>query len=118
VLQALAAHCEAPEVEDAGAPVRCCHRYLSGRRAQLDYARALADGLPIGSGEIESAAYMLALRIVRINGNWEACWRDLARNAPANDNSSRRTDKRVALTLDFGSHPASTQGFASPAATR
>ena len=117
VLRALAAHCEAPEVEDGCAPVRCCHRYLSGRKAQLDYARALADGLPIGSGEIESAhryvaqqrlkrpgawwrvenaEYILALRIMRINGDWEAYWRDLARNAAANDNSSRRTGKRIA----------------------
>jgi hypothetical protein len=117
VLQALAAHCEAPEVEDGHAPVRSCHRYLSGRRAQLDYPRALADGLPIGSGEIESAhryvaqqrlkrpgawwrvenaEYMLALRIVRINGDWEAYWRDVARNAAANDNPARSAGRRIA----------------------
>jgi hypothetical protein len=54
-LQALAGHSEAPEVEDEKAPVRGCHRYLSSRRAQLDYRAALANDLPIGSGEIESA---------------------------------------------------------------
>ena len=109
VLGALAAHCEAPAVEDEQAPVRCCHRYLSGRRGQLDYARALAGGLPIGSGEIESAhryvaqqrlkrpgawwrvehaEHMLALRIMRINGDWKGYWRDLAHNVAANDNAS------------------------------
>jgi hypothetical protein len=89
---ALAACCEASEIGDQCAPVRRCHRYLSTRRSQLDYSRALADGPPIGSGEIESAhrfvarqrlkrpgawwrvehaEHMLALRIVRINGDWE-----------------------------------------------
>ncbi len=117
VLQALAAQYEAPEVEDEQAPVRNCNRYLSGRRTQLDYSRALADGLPIGSGEIESAhryvaqqrlkrpgawwrvenaEYMLALRIVRINGDWEAYCRDRARNVAANDNPARRAGRRVA----------------------
>jgi len=116
VLGALAAHCEGPAVEDEQAPVRCCHRYLSGRRGQLDYARALAHGLPIGSGEIESAhryvaqqrlkrpgawwrvehaEHMLALRITRINGDWEGYWRDLARNVAANDNASPGATRRV-----------------------
>nr|WP_294565709.1 hypothetical protein [uncultured Rhodopila sp.] len=70
VLRALAAHCEAPEVEDGCAPVRCCHRYLSGRRAQLDYPRALADGLPIGSGEIESAHRYVAQQRLKRPGAW------------------------------------------------
>ena len=69
VLQALAAHGEAPEVEDGQAPVRNCHRYLSRRRAQLDYPRALADGLPIGSGETESAhRYLAQQRLKRPGG--------------------------------------------------
>ena len=117
-LQALAGHCEAPEVEDEKAPVRCCHRYLSGRRAQLDYHGALANGLPIGSGEIESAhryvaqqrlkrpgawwrvehaEHMLALRIVRINREWDAYWRNLKRKpAVANDNPSKGSPNRAA----------------------
>jgi Uncharacterised protein family (UPF0236) len=108
-LQALAGHCEAPEIDDEKAPVRRCHRYLSGRRAQLDYREALANGLPIGSGEIESAhryvaqqrlkrpgawwrvehaEHMLALRIVRINGDWDAYWDNLKQKpAAANDNA-------------------------------
>jgi DNA-binding transcriptional LysR family regulator len=58
VLRTLAAHCEASEIKDEHAPVRCCHRYLDVRNPHLDYSRALADGLPIGSGEIESAHRM------------------------------------------------------------
>jgi hypothetical protein len=117
VLAALAAHCEAPEIEDERALVRCCHRYLCARRNQLDYPRALADGLPIGSGEIESAhryvaqqrlkrpgawwrvehaEHMLALRIVRINADWEEYWRNLARHVAVNDNPSPRARKRIA----------------------
>ena len=86
---------EPPKVPDAEAPVRVCHRYLSNRRNQLDYAGARAAGLPIGSGEIESAhryvvqqrlkrpgawwtpdnaEAMLALRLVRANGQWADYW--------------------------------------------
>jgi Uncharacterised protein family (UPF0236) len=109
-LQALAGHLEARDVEDEHAPVRRCHRYLSARKAQLNYRKALADGLPIGSGEIESAhrsvaqqrlkrpgawwriehaESMLALRIVRINGDWEAYWTKLANKPPAPANLNR-----------------------------
>jgi hypothetical protein len=111
-LQALAGHCEAPEVCDEQAPVRRCRRYLSSRRAQLDYRGALANGLPIGSGEIESAhryvaqqrlkrpgawwlvehaEHMLALRIVRINGHWDAYWENLKRSPAANDNAPQKS---------------------------
>jgi len=117
-LQALARHCEAPEVDDKEAPVRCCHRYLSERRAQLDYRGALANGLPIGSGEIESAhryvaqqrlkrpgawwrvehaEHMLALRILRINGDWDAYWDKLKqKRAAANDNARQGSQHRAA----------------------
>ncbi len=70
-------------------------RYLRNRPGQFDYSRALAAELPIGSGKIESAHRyiiqerlkipgawwtidnadkMLALRIVRANGNWKTYW--------------------------------------------
>jgi len=110
-LQALAGHCERSDVDDEQAPVRRCHRYLSSRRSQLDYEGALASGLPIGSGEIESAhryvaqqrlkrpgawwrvehaEHMLALRILRINGAWDAYWRNLAQKPDAaNDNAPK-----------------------------
>jgi hypothetical protein len=109
VLRALVPHCEPPGKSDEQAPVRACHRYLSGRAHQLKYREALAEGLPIGSGEIESAhryvaqkrlklpgawwrvehaEHMLALRINRLNGDWETYWAALAAepHAPANRN--------------------------------
>jgi hypothetical protein len=79
-------------------PVRDCERYLRKRRDQLDYAGALAAGLPIGSGLIESghrhvvqrrlkrpgawwteanARAMVALRIQRANGDWLAYWQTI-----------------------------------------
>ena len=99
VIDALAPHREAPEVADTQAPVRACHRYLSNRLTQLDYAAAQAQGLPIGSGEIESAHRyviqkrlklagtwwsplhardMLHLRVMRANGLWESYWRNVS----------------------------------------
>ena len=119
VLRALAGCCEPPEVDDEHAPVRTCHRYLSARANHLNYRQALADEPPIGSGEIESAhryvaqqrlnrpgawwrvehaEHMLALRINRINGDWDAYWKALARQraAAANDNSPNKSLRRTA----------------------
>ena len=77
------------------APARCCYPYLSSRQDQLDYQGALEQGLPIGSGEIESAhrylvqkrlklpgawwtaanaEHMLALRVNRANEEWSEYW--------------------------------------------
>jgi len=110
VLKALAPHREALDVSDDQAPVRVCHRYLDAREDQLKYREALAEGLPIGSGEIESAhryvaqkrlklpgawwlvehaEHMLALRINRLNGDWEAYWTALATRPPAPANLNR-----------------------------
>jgi hypothetical protein len=110
VLGSLDPHREAPEVGDDQAPVRTCHRYLSARKDQLKYREALAEGLPIGSGEIESAhryvaqkrlklpgawwlvahaEHMLALRINRLNGDWETYWAALAANPRASANLNR-----------------------------
>lgn len=114
VLQALGSHLEPDGVDDEHAPVRCCHRYLSARRDQLNYREALANDLPIGSGEIESAhryiaqqrlkrpgawwrvdhaEHMLALRIIRRNGDWAAYWATLAqtKTPAANDNRPSRS---------------------------
>jgi hypothetical protein len=117
VLKALAPHREALDVSDDQAPVRVCHRYLDAREDQLKYREALAEGLPIGSGEIESAhryvaqkrlklpgawwlvehaEHMLALRINRLNGDWEAYWTALAANPPANLNRPRVSPKVAA----------------------
>jgi hypothetical protein len=90
---------EAEEVDNDHAPVRACVRYLSNRPHHLDYKGALEQGLPIGSGEIESAHRyviqqrlklpgawwkadhvepMLALRVVRANEDWDKYWGQLA----------------------------------------
>lgn len=95
LLQALRPHLEDAGVADGEAPVRQCHRYLSQRDDQLHYQRAIERGLPIGSGEIESAhryivqqrlkrpgawwradnaEYMLALRLKRANQQWNDYW--------------------------------------------
>jgi len=95
VIEALYPHLEAPTVPELDAPIRRCHRYLSQRLPQLNYQGALAQGLPIGSGEIESAhryivqqrlkrpgawwridhaGHMLALRLNRANGRWRDYW--------------------------------------------
>ncbi|HKP86853.1 MAG TPA: UPF0236 family protein [Blastocatellia bacterium] len=102
VLEELTAHLEEEVVEDEPAPVRACWRYLSNRLGNLDYKGALAAGLPIGSGEIESgnrsviqarlkrsgawwkeenAEDMLALRTLRASGQWESYWNDLRQAA-------------------------------------
>jgi hypothetical protein len=117
VLQALAGHVEAPEVAQDQAPVRRCHRYLSARRNQLNYQEALANDLPIGSGEIESAHryiaqqrlklpgawwrvdhadYMLALRINRKNGDWDAYWANLPKTRTPAANQNRQAASRKA----------------------
>lgn len=91
----LSEHMEPQQTLDKDAPVRCCHRYLSERQDQLDYESAIRQGLPIGSGEIESAhryliqkrlklpgswwlaanaENMLALRVNRANGEWKGYW--------------------------------------------
>ncbi len=82
---------EPDTLESRNAPVRACYRYIKNRSHQLDYKAALAQDLPIGSGEIESAHRyiiqqrlklpgawwttdnvdsMLALRIIRANNKW------------------------------------------------
>ena len=97
LLQALHPQLEDAGVADGEAPVRQCHRYLSQRDDQLHYQKAIERGLPIGSGEIESAhryivqqrlkrpgawwcadnaEHMLALRLNRANRQWNDYWAD------------------------------------------
>ena len=95
VIQALEANAEADSLPDELAPVRCALRYLRNRLDQIDYPRALANNLPIGSGLIESGnrhvlqarlkragtawlkqnAHDLAqLRVLRSNDRWDEYW--------------------------------------------
>lgn len=88
-------HLEPAQTPDAEATVRVCHRYLTNQGEPLDYRSALAQNLPIGSGEVEcghryviqarlkrpgawwkeeNAEKMLALRVNRANCEWESYW--------------------------------------------
>jgi hypothetical protein len=80
------------------APVRRCIRYITNRAGLFGYREAEEKGLPIGSGEIESAhryiiqkrlkiagawwtennaQNMISLRVIRANGDWESYWEKL-----------------------------------------
>ncbi len=95
VLQALQPHLEPEHTPEKEAPVLQGHRYLDNRRDCLDYPRALALGLPIGSGMIESghrhvlrarlkgagrawlrdhADRIAHLRVLRANHQWASFW--------------------------------------------
>ena len=102
VLGALRPCLEPAHVSDPEAPVRACFRYISNHSNFLDYKGALAAGLAIGSGEIESGhryvfqnrlkisgawwkmenlRKMIALRVLRANGGWEDCWSNVHQQA-------------------------------------
>lgn len=55
VIDELRQKVEAPNVPEENAPVRAAYRYLIARSDQLGYADAIARGLPVGTGMIESA---------------------------------------------------------------
>ena len=95
VMAALAEHQEAESTPEEQAPVRAGHRYLGNRLDALDYPGALALGLPIGSGMIESghrhvlqarlkkagtawlpqhADAIAHLRVLRANNQWLSLW--------------------------------------------
>jgi hypothetical protein len=99
VLRSLEPHLEPEQQEEA--PVRSAEGYINERQQYMDYAGAQAAGLPIGSGEVEgghrhvlqkrlkiagawwlerSAEWMLQLRTVRANGDWEKYWAEIAKN--------------------------------------
>jgi hypothetical protein len=98
VLAALRPCLEPAHLPDPEAPVRACIRYLSNHSNFLDYKGALAAGLPIGSGEIESGhryvfqnrlkiaggwwktenlKKMIALRVLRANRGWADYWNNM-----------------------------------------
>ena len=102
VLDELQRFVEDDTVPDANAPVRAAHRYLTNRPGQFNYQDALLAGLPIGSGEIESAhryiiqdrlkragawwklknaKHMLALRVCRANQDWDRYWQSRRQQA-------------------------------------
>jgi Uncharacterised protein family (UPF0236) len=91
---------EPAPVPDNKAPVRRCIRYIMNRPGQFHYKESEEKGLPVGSGEIESAhrhviqkrlkiagawwkednaQNMLSLRVNRANGEWENYWKKAVR---------------------------------------
>lgn len=97
VLDALCPFLERVKGPQAPAPVAACYRDIENRPGQFDYQGAIQAGLPIGSGEVESAhrhvvqqrlklsgawwkldnaEKMLALRVTRANQEWETYWQD------------------------------------------
>lgn len=98
VLRRMKPYSEPVYVPDKTAPVRHCIRYITNRAGQFGYKEAGENGLPIGSGEIESAhryiiqkrlkiagawwkennaQNMISLRVIRANGDWENYWKKL-----------------------------------------
>ena len=99
VMAALAPFQEAEIVPSEQAPIRACDRYLTNRPGQFNYQAAINAGLPVGSGEVESAhryviqkrlklpgawwkpdnaQIMLNLRVARANGGWHRYWDAIA----------------------------------------
>lgn len=98
VIGAIKPHVEPDSVPKEEAPVRTCYNYMRNRRGQFNYKQALDEGLPIGSGAVESAHRyiiqdrlkiagawwtsenahnMLALRALRANKRWEFYWESM-----------------------------------------
>jgi len=95
LLAELSTRLESKETSEKEAPVRSACRYLSNRLEQLDYRTARANGLPVGSGLIESGnrhvlqsrlkragtwwnpqslRNMTQLRIAKAEGQWSRIW--------------------------------------------
>lgn len=101
VLEEMKKNVEPDNINESNAPVRRCCRYIENRPGQFNYKDAISEELPIGSGEIESgnksvvqkrlkipgawwnittAENMLALRCVRINGDWMKYWKQVSKS--------------------------------------
>jgi hypothetical protein len=84
VLRALRPHREPEPVTDQ--PVRTAHDYLHARRDQMDYAGARRQGLPIGSGEIESGHRHVIQQRLKLAGGW---WKEVHAQAMLNLRAAR-----------------------------
>ena len=70
VLTALAPFQEPDSVPSEQAPVRGGYRDLINRPGQFDYPAAIQAGLPIGSGEVESAHRDVIQKHLKLPGAW------------------------------------------------
>jgi len=59
-----------PESAPGDTPVRNAYRYIANRPGQFDYPAAIADQLPIGSGEVESAHRYIIQKRLKLPGAW------------------------------------------------
>ena len=60
-----------PSARPLDAPVQACYRYPENRPGQCDYQRALAAGLPMGSGAVERAhRYVIQQRLKIAGAGW------------------------------------------------
>ena len=102
VIEALEGELEPQTTPEQEAPVRQGHRYLSNRLDQLDYAGALALGLPIGSGMIESGhRHVLQARLKKAGAAWLSDHADQIahlRVPEASEWRSHRSDRLSCLT--------------------
>ena len=71
---------------DPDASAATCLRYLSARIDPLDYAKAIAQNLPIGSGEVESAHRYVIQERLKLAGAW---WEENNAQAMLNLRSAR-----------------------------
>ncbi len=69
VMTELDIHREPDAVSD-DTPVRNAYRYIANRTGQFDYPAAIADQLPIGSGEVESAHRYIIQKRLKLPGAW------------------------------------------------
>ena len=84
VLRTLQPHRES---ETGGAqPVNAAYQYLHHRRDHLDYAAARCQGLPIGSGEIESGHRHIIQQRLKLAGCW---WKETHAQAMLNLRGAR-----------------------------
>lgn len=67
VVESLAVLHEAKPEQEA---IEKCHRYLANRVEHLNYASALAEDLPIGSGEVESGHRSVLQKRLKKPGAW------------------------------------------------
>jgi hypothetical protein len=98
VIEELKKYCEPPSQPEESSPVRRAWRYLQNRRNYLAYDGAIAKGLPLGSGLIESgnkhvlqarmkipgaswnirtAENFARARAMRANQQWDQYWNQL-----------------------------------------
>lgn len=68
VLEEIKKHIKKDASDDC--KVNSCYRYIKNRTSFLNYKEAIANELPIGSGEIESAHRYIIQKRLKISGSW------------------------------------------------